>query len=405
MTPLRVALLNVRALRQRWRGLAILVVVGVGLCVAVLGISQRARAASHNGIEEGIANRSIQLERLSDRPETRLLTAHELRKVAEIKDVATVDPVVQASFGYKSTTVSGALLYATTLRRSLPPPVTRSERHPLFPLRPGDVVLPERAGGSSLTSLVGTNITVQVTRSTGIGTGAGVSRRLHVVGVYDPSWQIDGPDAAYVDPGTATAWAALRAGVSVDVFRNTIGYDSATVVARSSQTVAQLLDRLQEDGFAASSLQQQLGSLPGVLDLIRLVGLVLVGALVFVAGFSSYQVTSSLGRQRRREVGVLKAVGHTDARILRMLTYESLILALAAAVIGLGLSIILGTLGNAALRARPDIHGYLRPGMVVASPAVSGITCLAVVLVIVLGSLVAASRAVRMQPSDAIREW
>jgi len=38
-------------------------------------------------------------------------------------------------------------------------------------------------------------------------------RGVPVVGVYDPSFAIDGPSAAYADVGAVVRWASAKAGV------------------------------------------------------------------------------------------------------------------------------------------------------------------------------------------------
>jgi putative ABC transport system permease protein len=266
-------------------------------------------------------------------------------------------------------------------------------------------VLPATSGGVDLRGLLGKRIRVQVTRSTGQGEGQGVERGLRVVALSDPSWQIDGPDAAYVDPVTVLSWAALRAGVPARDFADTVGYESATVVSDSSGDVPRLLDRLQEQGYAATSLQQQLEALPGVLDLVRIAGLVLLVSLVVLTGFSAYQVTAALGRQRRREVGILKAVGFSDGAVFRMLAGEAAAVGLVGAALGLAGAAVLGSAGTLALRSRAEVREFLATGVVLPSlPTVAA--AVAIVLVVMLtGALVPAVRAARLPPAEAIRQW
>src|SRR4051812_44181244 len=65
----------------------------------------------------------------------------------------------------------GVLLYATTVRTSTTPPVVQATRRDLFPLSPGEAVLPASAQGSDLATLLGKTITVDITRMVASGQG------------------------------------------------------------------------------------------------------------------------------------------------------------------------------------------------------------------------------------------
>jgi putative ABC transport system permease protein len=405
VTTLVLALANVRALWRRFVGLVLLITISVALCVSAFLITDRAQAATHDKVAEGTANRSIVVDKLGDRDDTRALTEDGLATIRAVSGVRAVEPVAQASFGYKSAAVPGAVFYATSLRPSQLPPVVVSDRAHLFPLKPGEVVLPERAQGSGLRSLVGTRIDVQVTRSTQRGEGRGVTRHLTVVGLFDPSWQLDGPDAAYVADTTAVSWAALRAGLSVPTYLDTVGYDSATVVTASAADVPPVLDALQREHFAASSLQQQLEALPAVLEFVHVAGYVLLACLVFLTAFSAYQVMTALGRQRMREVGILKAVGFRDARVFRLFALESAVVALVSAVLGLLTATVVATVGNDMLRSRGELRTFLEPGAVVPRLVAVGLVAAGVLVVVACGALLPTLRAARLAPADAIREW
>lgn len=299
----------------------------------------------------------------------------------------------------------GVLLYATTPRPSALPPIVKALRPSAFPLGPGEIILPATSGGYDLSNVLGKQIDVQITQSTSVGQGTGVERMVRVVGLFDPSWQIDGPSAAYLDPQSVLQWAALRAGVTSGVYTSTVGYDKAFVLADSSEGVNSLLHDLQDKGFAASSLQQQLSALPGVLGLIHTAGLVLLVCLIALAGLSAYQITSALGRQRTREIGILKAVGFADGRVFRLFLAESAIVGLVAAVCGLIFGSLLSTIGNGLLRRSSELSSYLPSGIVIPNAVTITQMLGIVLLVIVVGALLPALRSARMEPADAIKEW
>lgn len=405
MRTVRLAFSNVRALRRRLVGLVILTAVAVALCVSSFAITERAQRVTGSRLQEGVTNRSIQLHGFSGRDGARSLTQGALKRAAELRGVAEIEPVTQAEFDFKSETVEGVFLYATTPRAALLPPVVAQSRAHLFPLSRGEAVLPASSQGSDLRPLLGKTITVGITRRIGPSLGTGASDRVTVVGLFDPSWQLDNPDAAYVDGDTVVRWAAMRAGMSPHRFLTTVGYDSATVLATDSGQVGPLLHELQDQHFAASSFQQELEALPAVLELVRVVGYALVLFLVILTAFASYQVMAALARQRNREVGILKAVGFTDRRIFGLVAAEALVVAVVAAVSGLVLSVGVATAGNALLRRHGDLGTFLSPGVVFPPPTIAVVAVFAVLAVIGLGALLPAWRAARLTPAEAIREW
>jgi putative ABC transport system permease protein len=100
--------------------------------------------------------------------------------------------------------------------------------------------------------------------------------------------------------------------------------------------------------------------------------------------------------ERTREIGILRAVGWSGSRILRMIIGEAVILCLAASVIGS----LLGVLATQGILLIETVHNLLEPqytvdvfvrGMVVA------------VVVALAGAAYPAFRAVRLTPMEALR--
>ncbi|KAK1181413.1 ABC transporter permease [Streptomyces sp. NBS 14/10] len=405
MTFYRLAAANVRSMWRRFVGLVALLAIAVAVCVTAFAVSGRAQEAADQRVQEGTANRSVTVDRLAGRHGAKPLTGTAVRRLADIRHVASVQPRAQVSFGYKGPGAPGALLYATTARPALKPPVTRSVRAGLFPLRPGEIVLPENAQGNDLSPLLGKKITVQTTHAESSGQGRGAAAHIRVVGLFQPSWQLDGPDAAYADDATVVRWAAAKAGVPADQYVRTVGYDRITVVADSADHVGTVLHAVQAKGYSAASLQQEMTALPGVLKLIRATGRILLVVLGLLALIGALVVTGALARQRVREIGILKAVGFRTRSVLAMLITEMAVVGACGAALGAAL----GTAGAAAtaagLRDRPDLGPYLTdrvplPG----ATALSGVLLLTIA-VTVLGACLPARRAARLPPADAVREW
>lgn len=404
MRPLRLALANVSALRRRFAGLLLLLVVVGAVCSTAFTLADQAQRAANDRVESSAANRSITIDRLAERPTARSLTDAAIDELSAQPHVVSVEPRTQVSFGYKDRIVPGVLLYATIERPSVSPPITRAVRDRLFPLRLGEAILPAYSQGSDLSSLLGREISIQTVRATGSGVGTSARDTLRVVGLFQPDWQLDGPDAAYIDRATVLRWAAAKAGVPLQGYTATVGFDQLTVLVDSAENVPSVLAHVQKQGFAAASLQQQLATLPGVLSLVRVVGRVLLVVLACVAITGAFVVTGALARQRTREIGVLKAVGFRRNAVLGMLMGEMAILAVVGAATGLLVGVAGATAAAVALRHGSDVAPYLSSGVLLPSAPFAGVLMLLALVVVSLGAAFPAYHAASLAPSDAIRE-
>lgn len=404
MRTLRLALLNVSAMRRRYLGLALLVLVGTACVLALTSVTAGAGNVTRTRISEGVALRSVEVLPRVDLPQGARLTEQRVQQLATDPDVGSVEPTVQATVGIKTATIGGVLLHATVPRPSLAPPVTSSTRAELFPLAGDEVVLPEQAQGYDLRPLLGTTVRLDFQRTIGPGQGEGAHDQVRVVGLFDPSWQLEGPDAAFGGQQAVVRWAASVAGTPTDTFLATQGYDRAMVVARTSQAVPGLVQRLQAQAFGATSLQDELTQLPAVLRLLDTLSKVLVVALLFFIFVASLSLNTALVRQRTREIGLLKAIGFRDRAVFSTLLTETAVLGSVCVLWGLLLGAVsAGQLGRLLSRA-PDLAPYLQSQV---TPSLRAVLLVGAVPLVALvgGNVLPARRAARMEPVAALRDF
>jgi putative ABC transport system permease protein len=405
MNALIISVMNVFALRRRLAGQVVLIALSVGLCTTAFGVADSADSASNQGILESLANRSISVDRTSDRQGAPILSDAAVTKFRNLAGVESVEPRTQVSFGYKGPQVPGVLLYGTSVRPSLLPPITASTRPAVFPLASREMVVPARADGTDLSVLLGKRITVQTITKTGNGTGTGTSDTVTVVGLFDPKWQIDGPAAAYLDQSSVIRWSALVAGVPESRYTVEIGYDAVTVVAATSEGVPHLLDAIQAEGFGAVALQQQLRALPGLLGLVRAASRALLVVLALIALVGTLTVTGALVRQRTGEIGILKATGFSNGSVFTTFVAEAILTAVVAVVAGLVLGVFGAWLLSTLLRRSPELSEYLSGGLPLPSAPAVLLISFVTLAVVALGALMPSGRAARMDPLTAMRDW
>ena len=124
-------------------------------------------------------------------------------------------------------------------------------------------------------------------------------------------------------------------------------------------------------------------------------GLAATALIIVISAFIVSLTTLAAVRERKREIGVLRAVGYRQRDIWALLLMEALILSVGAAVIGTGLGLAGAILGP---RLVQGLALQFTPNPLV---VVGGIL-LAVVLA-VAGTLYPASRAARLDPATALR--
>ncbi|PZO98135.1 MAG: ABC transporter permease, partial [Dermacoccus nishinomiyaensis] len=88
------------------------------------------------------------------------------------------------------------------------------------------------------------------------------------------------------------------------------------------------------------------------LDVMHMVSIVMIALVVIasiIAGVGFVSTMSLVVIQRRREIGMLRAMGFTARQIRGMVTRESLALGLTAVLVGIALGVLLGSLGAQSL--------------------------------------------------------
>lgn len=137
------------------------------------------------------------------------------------------------------------------------------------------------------------------------------------------------------------------------------------------------------------------------LDVMHMVSILMMALVVIasiIAGVGFVSTMSLVVIQRRREIGMLRAMGFTARQIRGMVTRESLALGLTAVLVGIALGVLLGSLGAQSLIGAGN-DGFVW-GLPFEVLAVIVVAALALVLV---AALPPARRATTVTPVEALR--
>ena len=112
---------------------------------------------------------------------------------------------------------------------------------------------------------------------------------------------------------------------------------SGDVADRTGERIARVLDRLYGDGapFRTDNLAAQKDRLGRLVDIVTGVLTVISGVSLVVSGFGIMTVMLSSVSERTREIGIKKAIGATQSRILAEFLTEAVLLSCAGALVGM----------------------------------------------------------------------
>jgi len=216
--------------------------------------------------------------------------------------------------------------------------------------------------------------------------------RYRVIGVMESKGQFLGfdlDDAVYVPAGKALELFNRESLMEIDlVYR--AGSSADTVLAGIERI---LRARHGSDDFTITTQQQMLDVLGSVLDVLTFAVAALGGISLFVGGVGILTIMTIAVRERRAEVGLLRAIGARRSHVLHLFLFESLLLSAAGGLAGLALGLGLAVAIKVLVPSLP-VHPSLEYAFLA--------ELLAVLIGLVAGVL-PARHAARLQPLDALR--
>lgn len=172
------------------------------------------------------------------------------------------------------------------------------------------------------------------------------------------------------------------------VLEGTPTKDTVEQVVAEIEAIDNKLAALPTEDFVKTDARMQIaGSMAWMTSSIAL----LIGAI----GMLNTMMTSIF--ERTREIGILKAVGWTQSRIVRMVLMEATLLSLAASVVG----ILFGIFGTWCMSFAPNVGRVITPYFD-AQVVIQGFLLAAAIGWI--GAAYPAYRAARLLPTEALRQ-
>jgi lipoprotein-releasing system permease protein len=306
-----------------------------------------------------------------------LLVAQQFNRVVMIKGV--VDSTIDEVSGVKQSTILGEFRFDDT------------------PMVAGIVI------GLALADRLGTPVGSEITIVSPVGVdammmqfGQPTMRKCRVVGIYDSNNK--DYDAHY-------AFVSLETARQLFQFHNAVsGVDMRLLTIREADPMkAWLRDRLKE-GYTVSTWYDLHKDLYSVMQVERWGAYII---LCMIVGVATFNVLGSLTMgviEKRRDIGILKALGATHGSVVRLFMFEGILVGTIGTAMGTVIGLVVCYLQIEYQIFPLDPNVYIIPAIPVEIRgsdffAVAG----ASMLLSMLASLYPALRAARMLPVESIR--
>ncbi len=181
-------------------------------------------------------------------------------------------------------------------------------------------------------------------------------------------------------------------------------FDSLLVVTDDSRSLHRVADAITDTlGYQLDERFEQSQRASLMITIVTAVLALLSVLIVSLAALNIMHTFLMAVAERRREIGVLRAVGATRAHIYALLLGEAALIGLVATTIAWGLATAAMVATDRAFAAATPAFPY-KPETLFSTPGwlVPGAFGLALVFCL-LGALLPAARAARMDPADALR--
>jgi len=216
--------------------------------------------------------------------------------------------------------------------------------------------------------------------------------RFQVIGVMESRGNLLGfdlDDLVFIPAARALELFNQRGLMEIDV-QHYAQYDVDEVVAAVKRT---LIARHGHEDFSVVTQQQVMETLDSVLDVVKFAVAALGSISLLVGGVGIFTIMTIAVRERRPEIGLLRAIGSTQRHIQQLFLAESIVLGSLGGLVGLTVGAGGALLLGAVVPAMP---------VSISLPYLLGALLLAVVIGLTAGVL-PAHRAARLEPLEALR--
>lgn len=387
----RVAVRNLSHQKTRTALTLLGVVIGIAAVIALVSVGRGLEASVRDSLESLGPNRIIVTPQgvngFGPPVTVQGLTDKELRIVERNRKVEKVLPVVFKSFPvkYSGETKSISITGVPPESEDFFSDVRTFELSEGRPFLPGDrnvAIIGYRISEEAFTSTVGVRSKISI-----------LGKDVRVIGIMKPT------GSQQDDSGIL---------IPIDMMREITGNDEeiSAILAKvredpkgAAQEIEKDLEDLHDEKlFVVLTTEQLISQINSVFGIISLVLVSIASISLVVAGFGIMNTMLMAVIERTREIGIMKAIGATDSRILAMFVAESSVVGLIGGVVGT----IIGYAVSFALAGATVTFFNLNLAIEVDPVITAGILVFSTLVGTVSGAY-PSWRAARLDPVEALR--
>lgn len=393
-------LANTRRSRSRVLFLAVVIALGASAFLVTQAIAERVQDVTQRELLEHASFLRLDVQPSPDGTAPDLIESV-LAEIRQLEGVESVAPVLRETVVLEGSPVG---MMASNIVPGEVPPLVQAVRDQVLPLAENEILLPSRMDGAPTPHAPGETVVVEYTVRTGPASGEGRQDELTVVGLFDDSFQPQGLNVAYVADTKVRSWLEFRQGLEPGQLGTEVGYDAIVVIAIESALVPAVASELRGRGYSVTDLQARLAQVPGVVGLVQIAGWLMLGMVAVLTLVAASSTVGVYVRQRRPEVGLLKAVGYRNRDVLSVLLGEAAVIGIVAAALAVILGIALSIGATAILAQIEGVSEALGGAVLLPSALACLVQGATVVAAATAGAVVPAAQAARMEPALALRE-
>lgn len=253
-------------------------------------------------------------------------------------------------------------------------------------------------GFKSNDDAVGKNITFSITQPN----GKEELVNAKIIGVQEQS-VISSTDGAYVNESLMQTLYGIQTNGLPDLAKNQFIAATAKLDKNiSDEKYQSIKEKLSDEGYMATTAEDQIGIIKQVIDAIIIVLNVFAGIALLAASFGIINTLLMAVQERTKEIGLMKAMGMSKAKIFLLFSTEALLLGFWGSILGVAVAVGVGQIVNqiASDTFLKDLTGF----DLTAFPISSLLLVLLIIMAIAfLAGTLPARRAAKQSPIDALR--
>lgn len=320
-------------------------------------------------------------------------TSKQLAQLKKVAKVQTVQPIISASgatvtIGKKDYSAS-ALTTWTASERTSTIKVGHKAGYNEIVLDKSSIA--KKWSSKNWRQLVGKKVTVAYQTTNKAGKIVTVKRQLKVAGITD------GQTGSGVNAVTFKTMQSMREAQKVDANPTAVAVKVAS--RQDNEAVTKKINKLKLNGkrqYAATSIASILSTVNTYVNLATTILAAIAGISLLVSALMIIVTMFMSVSARKKEIGILRALGESRRDIRRLFTSESLIIGVISAALATGIAYGAGAVLNKALYKIATYNMIdIQVGNVVS-------TFIIALIIALLAAILPAWRAARLNPIDAL---